>query len=248
MTRSFIILGCDGSFPGPNGAASGYLIGAGDISIVLDLGPGSFSTLQRVSTPSALDAVIISHEHPDHMSDLDSLAVWILHSRKRKQLDVYAPPGVRERCYFADQGVFRFIESGPEVTASITSNSGEEVVAHFSRTDHGPETMAVHLSTPTTPQSGFAFSADTGPTWSPAAFDCPLTTYLCEASYLASGEGRFRHLSGRLAGSIAREAGVKNLITTHRWVTVTPHALRHECEETFGAGIHQAALGESYAW
>ncbi|MGH3991795.1 MAG: MBL fold metallo-hydrolase, partial [Pseudonocardiaceae bacterium] len=50
------VLGCSGSVPGPESPASGYLIRAGNTTVVLDLGNGSFGALQRHVDPFALDA------------------------------------------------------------------------------------------------------------------------------------------------------------------------------------------------
>ena len=64
------VLGCDGSWPGPGGAGSGYLVRICDTAVVLDAGPGTFAILQEVIDPSEVDAVVISHHHHDHWTDL----------------------------------------------------------------------------------------------------------------------------------------------------------------------------------
>lgn len=73
------IVGCSGSFPGPSSPASCYLLTATDGTrewrIVLDLGNGSFGALQRHTDPFGLDAVFLSHLHPDHCADVLSLYV-----------------------------------------------------------------------------------------------------------------------------------------------------------------------------
>jgi ribonuclease BN (tRNA processing enzyme) len=101
------VLGCDGSYPGPGGAASGYLVQGGATRLWLDAGPGTFAALQRVVDPAAVDAIVLSHEHPDHWTDVESFAVWHrqsadLQSGARQPVPIYAPPGLRRRSYFAD--------------------------------------------------------------------------------------------------------------------------------------------------
>ena len=69
------VLGCAGSFPGPDSAASGYLVQADDAdgrtwTVLLDLGNGALSALQRYGDPTALDAIGLSHLHADHVADL----------------------------------------------------------------------------------------------------------------------------------------------------------------------------------
>lgn len=246
--RTLTILGCDGSHPGPGGAASGYLVRATGLLVALDMGPGTFANLQTEIDPGQLDAVIITHEHPDHMGDLDSLAVWRMHHEIASPVSLYAPEGVRERCYFADQGVFEFhLVHGGDVV-EVADAERQRIRVEFSQTDHGPETLAVALCAMADPAASLAYSADTGAEWSPAAFSVPISTYLCEASYLESAEGRFRHLSGRQAGRLAGEAGVDTLITTHRWVSTDPDALLEETQASFGRAVRQATLRARFEW
>ena len=44
-------------------------------AVLLDMGSGSFSNYQRFFNLDELDAVVLSHSHPDHWADIDSLAV-----------------------------------------------------------------------------------------------------------------------------------------------------------------------------
>ncbi|MDR3201705.1 MAG: MBL fold metallo-hydrolase, partial [Bifidobacteriaceae bacterium] len=75
------VIGCSGSFAGPDSAASCYLVQARDAagrlwSVVLDLGSGAFGPLQRALPPEAIDAVCLTHLHPDHCSDMSGLRVY----------------------------------------------------------------------------------------------------------------------------------------------------------------------------
>ena len=74
------VLGCAGSFPSPDSAASGYLVQADDAdgrtwTVLLDLGNGALSPLQRFGDPTELDAIALSHLHADHVADLVVLNV-----------------------------------------------------------------------------------------------------------------------------------------------------------------------------
>ena len=75
------IVGCSGSFAGPDSPASCYLLRAEfegrTWSIVLDLGNGALGNLQRHIDPLTLDAVLISHLHVDHFIDLCGLYVML---------------------------------------------------------------------------------------------------------------------------------------------------------------------------
>src|SRR5665213_2295496 len=91
------VLGCDGSWPGPGGAGSGYLVRVGGTCLVLDAGPGTFAVLQNVIDPSEVDAVVISHHHPDHWTDLFAMDTQAEFGGRRRRLAVYAPAAVVER-------------------------------------------------------------------------------------------------------------------------------------------------------
>ena len=69
------IIGCSGSFPGPDSAASSYLVEADGFRLLMDLGDGALGALQRYADRYAIDAVCLSHLHGDHCLDLCSYAV-----------------------------------------------------------------------------------------------------------------------------------------------------------------------------
>ena len=98
------VIGCSGSFAGPESAASCYLLeGEQDghtWRVLLDLGSGALGTLQRYVDPVTVDAVLVSHLHPDHYFDLSGLYVmWKYHpGGPRPRIPVYGPRGVAEQC------------------------------------------------------------------------------------------------------------------------------------------------------
>ena len=76
------IIGCTGSFAGPNSPASCYLVSGEDAEgrtwrILLDMGNGALGVLQRHIDLHDIDAVLVSHLHPDHCIDLAGLHVAI---------------------------------------------------------------------------------------------------------------------------------------------------------------------------
>ncbi|MDQ3664117.1 MAG: MBL fold metallo-hydrolase, partial [Actinomycetota bacterium] len=73
------VVGCAGSFPGPDSPASCYLVQAEHdgrtYSLVLDLGNGALGVLQRHVPLEDVDVVALSHLHVDHWIDLTSFYV-----------------------------------------------------------------------------------------------------------------------------------------------------------------------------
>jgi ribonuclease BN (tRNA processing enzyme) len=98
------VVGCSGSFPGPASAASCYLVeatGADDRTwrILLDLGSGALGPLQRYTSLYDVDAVLLSHLHPDHCLDLTGLYVALKYrpAGPAPAVPVHGPTGTAQR-------------------------------------------------------------------------------------------------------------------------------------------------------
>ncbi len=217
-------------------------------AVMLDAGPGTFANLCRWGDPARVSAVVLSHEHPDHWTDLESFATWAGYGPGRSRsggaagggLTVLAPPGLRRWSHFADAPWIDWRELAPSMVLTIGS-----LRARFVATDHGPPTLAVGLEHE---GATLAYSADSGPGWSVQELGAAIGTFLCEATFTRESEGSAAHLSGHEAGAMARRAGVGRLILTHRWPTVSADAVRHEAETAFGAGVEQASAGAVFDW
>ncbi|MBO0840279.1 MAG: MBL fold metallo-hydrolase, partial [Sciscionella sp.] len=97
------VLGCSGSVPGPGAPASGYLLQAGDARIVIDLGNGTLAELQRGCSAFDIDALLLSHLHPDHCADFAALTVLRRYhpdppyDPTARRLPVYGPAEAADR-------------------------------------------------------------------------------------------------------------------------------------------------------
>ena len=110
------VLGCDGSHPAAGGAASGYLVRSWDsgTSVWMDAGPGTFANLQRFTDPLELSAIVLTHEHHDHFSDIEGFitaARWVYGLRARP-VPVYAAPGVLGHLTQDVEGILDWHEVG----------------------------------------------------------------------------------------------------------------------------------------
>lgn len=255
QAATLTVLGCDGSYPGPGGAASGYLVEVAGVVIWIDAGSGTFANLQQVTDPARVDAVFLSHEHPDHWSDVDCFAVWRRQRGLTDPVAVYAPPGLRVRSYAGEDDMLAWHEVEPSFRLPLTPRDGfgEGVVCSFSATDHGPPTLAVRVDVPGRSESSesalaLGYSADTGPDWSPEELGPGIGLLLCEATYTCDHEGEPGHLSGRQAGAMAAAAGIGRLVLTHRRPSVSEGALAAEADAAFGRPVHQAAPGRVFEW
>jgi ribonuclease BN (tRNA processing enzyme) len=239
---SLIVLGCDGSWPGPDGAGSSYLIRIDDLAVLLDCGPGTAGPLQSHIDPGELSAVVISHHHADHWSDLYALDAQARFGRsvrhRGRPLPVYAPAAVRDRVGADEVPSVEW----HVVTDGDRASIGDLALA-FHRTDHVDETLAVRIDGG---GRALGYSADTGPGWAPSALGLGLDLLLCEATFTADHEGTAQHLSGRQAGQAARDAEVARLIITHRWPSASASAVLAEAEAAYGGPVEQAVRGNHY--
>jgi ribonuclease BN (tRNA processing enzyme) len=235
---SLIVVGCDGSWTGPGGAGSGYLVVSGGTTVLLDAGPGTFANLQQVIDPSSIDAVVLTHHHQDHWTDLYALATHAHFALGREDLPVHAPAGLAVLAGLADSPVLAWHEVTDADEAQIGSLHWS-----FHRTDHTFETLAVRVD-----GGGrtLGYSADTGPGFSLSELGSGLDLLLAEATYTLEHEGTAHHMSGRQAGEQAKRAGARRLVVTHRWPTIDPAALAAEAEAAFGRPVEQAVIGKEY--
>jgi ribonuclease BN (tRNA processing enzyme) len=238
LALTVTVLGCDGSYPGPGGAGSGYLLRGGGATVWLDCGPGTLAALQTHVDLADVDAVIVSHEHPDHRSDLEGFSVACTYIVCRQGIPVWAPAGVREHGY----------HTGPPTLMFSDLVDGASFAVHgmafrASRTDHGPETLALRVEAD---GRSLGYTADTGPGWEPARLGSPLDLLLSEATFTADREGHSAHLSGRQAGVLARQAGARRLVLTHLWPVTDRTALQAEAEAAYGAPVELAEPGRTY--
>jgi ribonuclease BN (tRNA processing enzyme) len=237
-TLSLTVLGCDGSYPGPGGACSGYLLSAGSTHLWLDAGPGTLANLQQYLPVEELDAVVLTHSHIDHWSDLEHLAVachWVV---KRTPVPVYAPfEAELLRVGEAVQALsWNCIDDEQRLDLGVLS-------LVFARTDHPVATLAVRAELG---ERRIVYTADTGPAWKPATLGPEPDLLLSEATYLSDREGDLQHLSARQAGEMARDAGAKRLVLTHMWPRIDRDAARKEAEVAFGSPVEVASIGARY--
>ena len=226
------VLGASGSYGSRSGACSGYLLREGDTTIWMDCGNGTFPLLQEYIDPGDLSAVVISHEHPDHCSDIYGLHVMLRYALEQDGLPVFAPEGAEERlgCLVANWGdTFEWNGIGEGDKARVGA-----IDLRFSRTDHPPPTFAVEAAAG---GRRLVYTADTGPAWSVDAFGSGADLVLSEASYLHDNIPIDIHLSARQAGAAAREARAHRLVLTHIWPQVDPEASVAEGSEAFGEAV-----------
>ncbi len=206
------IIGSSGTYSSTDSACSSYLVQTKSTSVLVDAGPGCSIELQRQLDLADVDAVVLSHEHPDHWTEMPSLYHAYRYGIEQPGLAVYGTAGTRVRLDAAvpeaTQGTFDWTT----IDATSTVTIGDLSFA-FSETDHPVETLAMRIESG---GASVAYSADTGPDWSPEAFGQPIQLMVYETTLPVSLEDAdIPHVSGRQAGLRATAAGIETLVLTH---------------------------------
>jgi ribonuclease BN (tRNA processing enzyme) len=248
MTLAITVLGCAGTWSSADSACSGYLIDDGRTRVWVDCGPGSLSALQWHCAISDVDAVVVSHEHPDHCLELPVLRNAMMYGLGLQRLPLYAPRGVL--------AMLERLVGSRGITPSFSPKMvGDRSVVtigtlrfQFSRTDHPVETLAVRVDPVDRSSPAIVYSADTGPGWSVSAFGDGIGLAMVEATFLQDevGESEAVHRTAAFTGADARAAGVDRLVITHVPPTGDPEAHRAEAEAAFGAPVTVAQPHERY--
>jgi ribonuclease BN (tRNA processing enzyme) len=214
MTLRLTVLGCSGSYPSTDCACSGYLIQHESTSVLIDLGPGCISVLQRHLHLADVSAVVLSHSHADHWSDLAGLHVASKYRYGRTEIPVWGTVTTRATAH----ALLGEIE--PTFEWNVTGDGDvfaiDQLRFTLERTDHYVETHAMRIETRT--GESLVYSADTGPEWSMESLGRNVDLALVEATYGTDQEATgTKHLSARAAGEMARSAGAKRCVLTHFW-------------------------------
>jgi ribonuclease BN (tRNA processing enzyme) len=206
-------------------------------TVWIDAGSGTLANLQRHVDLRDVDALVLTHEHPDHWMDMTGFFVACRYFVQRERVPVYSPASVREHAYYKDEPFeWNVVSDGSRVTVGALSLT-------FARTNHPPETLAVRVDGG---GRSLGYSSDTGPPWSFTSLGAGIDLGLCEATFLSGDEGKTQHLSARQAGAMARDAGVGRLLLTHLQPGTDPERSRAEGTEAFGEAVDVAAENERY--
>jgi ribonuclease BN (tRNA processing enzyme) len=202
--------------PGAVGAA--YVLLEDDHAIVLDLGHGAYAGLAQVVEPSTLDAVIVSHLHPDHFVDLVPLRHYLRYEfEPPRRVRVIAPVGLDRRLddLHAEPG-FSAVTLDVEVLTE-----GQLMVGPFAvearRITHTDDSYAFRVSASARPEApALVYSGDCGRGDDLVPLIRPGDALLVEASF---GTGPVpvddMHLDAVVAARVATATGTGRLLLTH---------------------------------
>jgi ribonuclease BN (tRNA processing enzyme) len=242
------VVGCAGSLPGPESAASCYLLEAEGFRLVVELGNGALGPLQKYIGLFDVDAVCLSHLHADHCVDLYSYSIARTYSPAGRQpaIPVYGPVGARERIaliHGAEGDAYGLVERFTFETLSTGSFSIGPFDVTTVHMNHPVETFGFRFS-----YGGriIAYTGDTGETDAVMQLARGCDVFLCEAAFLDQpGLPPDLHLTARQAAGYAARAGVGELVLTHLQPWICADDALAEASAVFGGKLAIAVPGQA---
>jgi ribonuclease BN (tRNA processing enzyme) len=246
------VIGCSGSFAGPDAAASCYLVEATDAHdrtwrLLLDLGSGALGPLQRLADPAGIDAVLFSHLHADHCLDLCGYYVLRKYhpGGALPPIPVWGPTGVARRMA---QAYDLPADPGMALEFEFHEYAGPLDIGPFRvdpvRVAHPVPAYGLRVSAH---GRTLAYTGDTGPCDALDRLAAGVDLLLAEASF-RHGEGNPAdlHLTGREAGEVAARNDTPRLVVTHvpPWYAVDD--MLAEAATVYGGELSAAAPGATY--
>lgn len=216
-------LGCWGGYPHAGAGTTSFLLtGQDGFTLLIDCGSQALNELETVHSPLDLDAVIISHYHPDHVADLGVLR----HYRQLYPKDAWTPRVLPIYGHAEDAHEFAKL-TVPDVSEGIayapdqTLTIGPFTIS-FVKTVHPVVCYAMRIAEQATGQV-LVFTGDTGYFDGLADFASGADLFLADVYFYEGKENHPAHLTSKEAGLIAKEAGVKKLVLTHLPQFSEPH-------------------------
>ncbi|MEU5257817.1 MBL fold metallo-hydrolase [Amycolatopsis sp. NPDC021455] len=247
------VLGSCGAWPEPGRACAGFLLEHNGFRVVLDLGYGAASRLFAHCPGGLPDAVVVTHEHPDHCADVSALGrAWhytVQSATPSARLPLHCTPGTIRRLeameprphpteLFEVHDLAEPADSDP--TGVGPTDSDPAGVGPFGLTSyplpHHQPNFGVRLSAP---GLTVAYTGDTGPSPALAELGRDADLFICDATLRTPPpEGEPRYLmTAAEAGHWAAEAGARRLMLTHFWPGADRTTAAEEARARFGGEV-----------
>jgi ribonuclease BN (tRNA processing enzyme) len=239
------VLGGCGAWPAAGAACSGYLLEHDGYRVLVDPGYAVLPKLLTRIGATEVDAVVVTHGHPDHCADLNPLLrARTMADDPPPALPVYSPPGAVDRVLALDRPA---MTAGAYLPRAFTPGEEFEV---------GPFAVRTWLLPHFVPNAGLrmaaggrvvAYTGDTGP--APELIDLArdVDVYLAEATHPEEVPAdNAKYLSSAVqAGETAARAGAGQLVLTHLWPGTDPEIALAAAARGYGGAIAVAGEGLS---
>lgn len=207
------VLGCMGAYPYQGRGTTGFLLEAQDFHLLIDAGSGTLLELEKHLSPLALDAVILSHYHHDHIADVGVLQyMWQLDPQRdqKRVLPIYGHQD--DERHFAELTMAN-VSQGLAYQPDQVLEIGPFTIT-FLKTLHSVPCYGMRIVETETGKV-LVFTGDSGFLADFEEFAQQADLFLADTYLFAGNEGHHAHFTSKEAGEIAQVAEVKQLVLTH---------------------------------
>ncbi|MBI1759066.1 MAG: MBL fold metallo-hydrolase [Actinobacteria bacterium] len=246
MGLALTVLGCAAAYPRPGEPCSGYLVSTVDARVWVDCGTGTFAALQQHIDPASLDAVWVSHLHPDHVADLFAVFSWAVNTPDAPRLPVYGPPGWASRVAAAlpsddAHSLVHQTFAVHELADGCTTEVGDLRLRSVA-VDHSVPAFGLRAE-----HDGrvIAYSGDTGPCDALLTLADNADLLVCEAGATRRQPG---HCTPTEAGMVAAMAHAGRLVLTHLPVHADGETALQQAADAGATTACLAQPGTQFSW
>lgn len=222
MHMKIVILGAASGIPTVDYDNTSLLLKSNVFSVLIDCSGSPVQKLMKCGVDiTNLDAVILTHRHPDHTYGLPSLLQGMGLSNRKKRLVIFAPDDVISmihslvRIYDLHDLVEPFgIDYKPvPMTQNYSLYRNKTVEIWSTPAEHGIPALALKFDNKSTGNT-IVYSGDTGPSTSLIDF-AKNTNILIHECTLHGVEEKNGHSNGKQAGKVAKLANAGRLVLVH---------------------------------
>lgn len=240
MPTTVTVLGSCGGFPEPGRACAGFLVSLDGFHLLLDVGYGALRVLLESLPSGAVDAIIVTHSHPDHCADLHPLFRLHHYGGTGHRIPLYSPGGVLNRLTSLEPDV-DLSSVFDECSLADTQTIGPFEVKSW-MLPHFVPNAGVRV---TAPGLVLAYTGDCGPVPELADLGRDADLFIVDATDRpGETEQTERNLmTAREAGIAAQQAGARTLLLTHIWPGNYRAKAVAEALEVYGGEVKAADEG-----
>jgi len=213
--------------------------------VLFDLGPGTMRRLlERGANIDEIDAIVLSHIHPDHSAELPAFLFSTKYPapmRRNKALRLVGGTGVGifhetlskafEETISLPEEILRITELGDE---GEDDSLFREFSLQWTTVVHRPESRAYRFTS--TEGTSLVVSGDTDYSENLIKLADGANIFVCESAF--PDEDRVPgHLTPSLAGEIAARAGVRQLVLTHFYPVTEGCDIEAQCRKTYSGAL-----------
>ncbi|MDQ0429784.1 ribonuclease BN (tRNA processing enzyme) [Planomicrobium stackebrandtii] len=239
-----IPIGIWGGYPNKNEATSAFLIEQDGFRCLVDCGSGVLAAVQNYTALRELDAVVISHYHPDHIADIGVLQHAAMVGMQLKEWDtpLFIHAHDKDAAEF-EKLSYKGVTEGRAIQASETLELGPWQVT-FCETVHPVYCLAMKF---TANGRAAVFTADTSWKEELVEFSRGADLLVAESNLYEKYIGIIQgHLSGSQAGELAERAGAKQLLLTHLPQYGELDEILQAAKSSYSGEVEFAVIGKSY--